>query len=81
MRYASPRLLTILTVGALAIGGCGDDAADDNRSSVPGVSSNTGSDSDVSGTSLPALTDPQMTAAPNPNAGGGGEGAGTSSAP
>jgi hypothetical protein len=84
MRPISSGLLAIATVAVIAIGGCGDDAADQSPSNVPGVSSNGGDmsgDSDVSGTSLPAISDPQMTPAPNPNAGAGSGDAGTGSAP
>lgn len=80
MRYAPdsrPLTAAIVVVGALVLGGCGDDTASPDSSDVPGLDSDVDTSLDDSGgvgTDLTGVTDPQMTAAPNADAGGGGGG-------
>jgi hypothetical protein len=70
MRRAVPITATVvLTLVFAGVTGCDDDS--DPGSPIPTDSGP--DDGDVGfDTSLPALTDPQMTPAPNPNAGGDG---------
>jgi hypothetical protein len=74
MRRAVPITATVVIILAVVgVTGCENDS--DPASPVPTDSGPGGGDVGLD-TSLPGLTDPQMTPAPNPNAGGGGGGGG-----
>lgn len=62
-----PASVAVAIVGALAFGGCTDDASTPGGTDLPGIDD--GTDEGYLDTMLPASTDPQFTAAPNPDAG------------
>ena len=62
-----PASVAVAFVVALAFGGCTDDASTPGGTDIPGIDD--GTDDGYRDTVLPANTDPQFTAAPNPNAG------------
>jgi hypothetical protein len=69
-----PASVAVAVVAALAFGGCTDDGATPDGTGVPGVNDAGVDDPGVNddgylSTSLPAITEPQFTAAPNPDAG------------
>lgn len=70
-RSVVPASVAVAIVGALAFVGCTDDTSTPGGTDLPGIDDGTddGTDEGYLDTMLPASTDPQFTAAPNPDAG------------